>query len=555
MGRLLARPASAMTPSEDRGARPAADEKPEPPAYVVESGRRLSESLVWRLQRESYLRRGERAWLADRVPFYITSNTHIAGAYARVLVGFLRDLLANGSLDAAAPCYVLELASGPGQFAFLFLKKLLGMLRELPALARLRLRYVMSDLAPANVEAWRGRGSLKPFADAGLLDFAVFDIEHDRQLRLLQSGETLDPGTVGNPLTVIANYVFDSTAQDVFWIRSGVLHEGRATLLSSRQADELADPEALERLTVRYEQRPASFPCYDDETLDRVLAGYASRLGDTSLLFPIGALRAVRSLAALAGGRLLLVSGDKGYTQESELLARGDPLLTLHGGGCFSMMVNYHAIGLYLREMGGQVLHSASHDKRLKVSAFLLGGAEGAFPETASAFRQAIDGFSPADYYVLASGLHKDQPPPPLGLILSLVKLGGFDPHLLLRFAGPLAQQAHDAPEPQRLELLRALEKCWEHFYPMDADLPFELGRIYAALERPADALRFYLESLKLYGEHQATLFNAGLCLCRLQRPREALRLMERALAVKEDYAPAREWRVKIQDELAGSGS
>ncbi len=539
-----------MTPNEDRQVVPSTRAEA---VFVVESGKRLSESLLWRLQRESYQQRGEQAWLADQVPYYITSNTHIAGAYARVLVGFLRDQVNAGAAAGEAPFHVLELASGHGQFAFLFLQKVLALVREIPALAGLRLRYVMSDLARANVESWRGRAGLQPFVDAGVLDFAVFDIERDRQLKLLHSGETLEAGSLRNPLTVVANYAFDTTAQDVFWVRGGVLLEGLATLLSSREADELADPKALERLVVRYEQRPAPAACYDDGALNRVLAGYAARLGDTSLLFPIGALRAVRGLAALAGGRLLLLSGDKGYTQESELLSRGDPQLALHGG-CFSMMVNYHAIGLSLRELGGSVLHGATHDKRLKVSAFLLGGADGSFPETASAFRQAIDGFSPADYYLLASGLRRE-PAPSLEVILSLLKLGGFDPHLLLRFAGTITQQVREAGEPQRRELLRVLERCWEHFYPMGADLPFELGRIYGALDRPADALRFYTESLRLYKEHPATLFNVGLCLCRLQRPREALAFMERALALKEDYAPAREWRIKLQDQLAGSGS
>jgi tetratricopeptide (TPR) repeat protein len=85
----------------------------------------------------------------------------------------------------------------------------------------------------------------------------------------------------------------------------------------------------------------------------------------------------------------------------------------------------------------------------------------------------------------------------------------------------------------------------------MDKDLPFELGRISAALDRPADALRFYLESLKRYREHPATLFNIGLCLYRLQRRAEALAYMERALGLNGTYAPAREWRVRIQGELA----
>jgi hypothetical protein len=525
----------------------------EPAGVPLETNERLSDSLVWRLQRESYSRRGEKAWLTDQVPYYVTSNTFIAGACARVVLGHLRDRAAAAALDFEAPSYVVELAGGSGQFGFLFLKKLLACVREIPALARLRLRYVMTDLAPANVEAWRSRDSLKPFVEAGLLDFATFDLERDTQITLVHSGETLSAGSLRNPLSVIAHYTFDTTAQDVFWVREGALHEGLVTTLSSREEPDLTEPELLARLTTRYEQRPARSDYYDDEALNRVLAGYRSRLGNTSFLFPIGALKGIRSLMALAGGRLLLLSGDKGYTHEAELVARGDPELTLHGGQCFSMMVNYHAIGLYFRERGGRALHAGTRDRRLKVSAFLLGGGEDAFPETESAFGREIDGFGPCEYYALAAGIRKQLPAAPLDVILALVKLGGWDPHLVFHFAGPLAEQAKSASETLRHELVRALEKCWEHFYPMDLDLPFELGRIYAALDRPTDALRFYLESLKRYHEHPATLFNVGLCLYRLQRPREALAFMERALGLNEGYAPAREWRVRIQGELAGT--
>ena len=519
----------------------------------LETSERLSDSLVWRLQRESYTRRGDKAWLTDRVPYYVTSNTFIAGACARVVLGYLRDGLAAADVDLDEPVYVVELAGGSGQFGFLFLKKLLACAREVPALARLRLRYVMTDLAPANVEAWRARDSLKPFVDSGLLDFATFDLERDTRIALVHSGETLVAGSLRNPLSVIAHYAFDSTAQDAFWVRAGNLHEGLVTTLSSREEPDLAEPELLTRLTTRYEQRPARSDYYDDEAMNRVLASYRSRLGDTSFLFPIGALKGIRNLMALAGDRLLLLSGDKGYTHEDELIARGDPQRTLHGGQCFSMMVNYHAIGLYFRERGGRALHAGTREKRLKVSAFLLGSAENACPETEAAFRREIDGFGPCEYYELASGFRKQLPAAPLDVILALVKLGGWDPHLIFHFAGPLAEQARSAPEPLRHELLRTLERCWEHFYPMDQDLPFELGRICAALDRPADALRFYVESLKRYHEHPATLFNVGLCLYRLQRPREALAFMERALGLNQGYAPAREWRVRIQAELAGA--
>jgi hypothetical protein len=537
---------------EQVGAGPPA---PESATFVLEEKKRLSESLIWRLQRDFYGQKGEEAWTTGRTPYYVTSNAFIANAYARVIAGFLRDCVRAssflGPLDPKAPVYILEVAAGSGKFGFLFLKKLLALKQRIPLLAGLNVRYVMTDLVPANLEAWRARDRFRPFVEAGVLDFATFDLERDDKITLTHSGETLSAGTLRNPLAVVANYAFDTTAQDAFWIKEGALQESLVTTASTRkEKDGLPDPETLKRVSTRYEQRPVEDDYYEDDVFNRILAAYRTRLGDTSFLFPIGALKGIRNLMAMASGRMLLLSGDKGYTHEDELTVRADPQMALHGG--FSMMVNYHAVGLYFRERGGLALHSSSRNKSLKVSAFLSGAPEALFAETRSAFHQAIDGFGPCEYYTLVTGIRKELPAPSLDVILGLLRVGEGDPHLVSLFAIPLADQAKKAPDPVRRELVRALEQAWDHFYPMDHDLPFELGRIYSALERPLDALRCYLESLRLYREHPATLFNAGLCLYRLQRPQEALRLMERALAVQEGYGPAREWRIRLQSELAG---
>jgi hypothetical protein len=528
---------------------------PESATFVLEEKRRLSDSVIWRLQRDFYGQKGEEAWLTGRTPYYVTSNTFIANAYARVVAGFLRDCAGAssnlGPLDRKAPVYILEVASGSGKFGFLFLKKLLALKQRIPLLAGLNFRFVMTDLVPANLKAWQSRDRFRPFLEAGVLDFATFDLERDEKITLAHSGETLSVGTLRNPLAVIANYAFDTTAQDAFWIKGGALAESLVTTASTqKEKDGLPDPETLKRISTRYEQRPVEDDYYDDEAMNRILAAYRTRLGDTSFLFPIGALKGIRTLMAMASGRLLLLSGDKGYTHEDELTVRSDPQMALHGG--FSMMVNYHAIGLYFRERGGLALHSSSRDKRLKVSAFLTGAPEAMLAETRSAFHQAIDGFGPCEYFTLVTGLRKELPAPSLDVLLGLLRIGEGDPHLISLVSVPLAEQAKKAPDPVRRELVRVLEQAWDYFYPMDHDLPFELGRIYSGLERPLDALRCYLESLRLYKEHPATLFNAGLCLYRLQRPQEALTLMERALKVEEGYGPAREWRIRLQSELAG---
>src|SRR5262245_21134100 len=94
------------------------------PQYVLEGPRRLSESIVWRLQREFYTRVGPEAWKPKGVPSFVTNNAFIARAYARVAVALLRDLLRTGTLDARQPLHVFELGGGAGRFTYLFLRAL-----------------------------------------------------------------------------------------------------------------------------------------------------------------------------------------------------------------------------------------------------------------------------------------------------------------------------------------------------------------------------------------------------------------------------------------------
>jgi hypothetical protein len=530
------------------------DKATEPAGFVLEQGRRLSESFVWRFQREGYARLGAQAWLGEKVPWFVTSNAFIAKAYARVVLGFLRDHLAGAGqgapLDSTSPLVIVELAAGSGHFAFLFLKKLAALMRALPSLAGLPLRYVMTDLAPSNLEAWKRNERLQPFVRDGILDFALFDVERDQSLKLETSGQTLTAGSSPNPLVVIANYTFDTTSQDAFFVKEGGLHEGLVTISSSQAGDEgLSDPDLVKRISTRYELRAVADGYYEDPVLNRVLAVYRERLGDTGFLFPVGAFRGLHNLIELSGKRLLLLSADKGYAHEEEIQGRVDPKIALHGR-CFSMMVNYHAVGLYFREDGGFPLHAPNRDTHLKVSAFVLGGPEHAFPETRLAYEEAIAGFGPYDYHTLLNSLWKDKAaPPPLEAILALLKLSEWDYHVVLHFASAIVARVKDAPSLLRRDLVAALEAVDAHFYPMDRDLPFEIARIMGALDRPLEALRHYHQSLKRFGEHHVTLYNAGLCCYRLERPEEALALMKRALEVKPGYGPARDWRNRLEGE------
>ncbi|HET8645783.1 MAG TPA: hypothetical protein VFO85_09860, partial [Vicinamibacteria bacterium] len=331
----------------------------------------------------------------------MTSNPFFARGMARVVLGFLRDLAAAPQgLDRALPLDVLELAAGSGQFAFSFLRALRELKDAVPGLAPLRVRYVMTDFAQSNVSAWRRHERLRPFVDEGLLDFALFDLERDREVRLLESGRPL---AAGNPLVVLANYAFDSTRQDCFRVQGGVLvQELVTTLVAGEGAFDLSDPGLLERIRLRFQATSMPAAYYDDPLSNRVLEGYRQRLEDTTLLFPVGAIECLRRLIDLSGGRLFLLCGDKGAAHEQELAGRGDPVMTLHGD-CFSFVVNLDAVGRYFEEGGGFALHAAHHTPGFQVSAFLAGFAGGTLPETRHAFEAEIEHFGPIQYFTLVN--------------------------------------------------------------------------------------------------------------------------------------------------------
>jgi hypothetical protein len=522
---------------------------------LIERGRRLSESMIWPLQRAFYERSGLAAWKPKAVPFYITSNAFTARAYARTVAGFLRDLVAAGPplFDPAAPVYVVELASGSGQFACLFLRRLLEIREAVPSLRALDIRYVMTDFARSSVDAWPAHERLAPFFDRGQLDCATFDLESDRELRL-RSGTVLAAGTVANPLIAIANYTFDSTTQDAFQVEDGFLHERLAAVYSPQEEPDRGDPAMLPRIELRWETAPIAGRRYEDPLAERVLERRRREMPVASFLLPTGAFRCVRSLWELTGGRLLLLCGDKALSRPDELAHRDPPRFYVHGGGCFSFQLDLLALAQYFEAGGGQALVVASRDQRFKVGAY-LGPLPGLSPdETRLAFRDEQESFSPAAYYALVYGLRSTTTDAPLEVLLSQLRLGGHDYELVFSWRETLAKKAADAPPWLQAELADALDRVWEEYFPMQRDLALELGRMLLALKRPERALFFCRESLRLAGPHPLTLLSAGYACARLGREREALAYIEQSLAQDGENAAGRNLRDQLRRRLGDGG-
>ena len=522
---------------------------------ILDKGKPLSQSILWKLQRNFFEGQGIEAWRQGTVPHYITSNPFIANAYAKVVFGFIRDCTgvtgdsANDSFppfDPNHPLYIIELGSGSGRFAYHFLKKFLdiygsSVLKDIP------FTYVMTDFTERNIDFWRTHQSLKPLVEGGVLDFALFDTQCDEEIKLTQSGDVLDPGIVKNPMVAIANYFFDSIPQDAFFIQGGQLHEGLVTVTSYQQEADLHDPDLLSRVEISYDKNPTEPDYYENPNWNEILESYQKRLDDTAFLFPCAALKCIENLSNLSGGRLLVVSGDKGYSHEEDLLGRGEPAITRHGS--FSMMVNYHAIGKYVQKQGGQSLQTTHRHAHLNISAFILGRHPGGHTETLQAYRQAIETCGPDDFYTLKKAIEHEYDSWTLEQLLAYIRLSGFDAKIALACYPALMDRIEHATESEKQELYRVIQKVWDAYYPVaeEQDLAYHLGVLLYELDYYDEALDFFSRSHEFYGHDATVAYNMSLCHYGLRQMGEALEQLKKALTLEPDFEDARAMLIEIE--------
>jgi len=524
-------------------------------AITLERQQRLSVSRLWRLQRNFFDSKGIEAWRAGYVPHHITSNPFIADAYAKVVFGFLRDCRDSDAvpLDLRQPVYIVELGSGPGRFAYLFLKKFLALQRN-SVLKNIPIRYVMTDLAERNLEHARAHPWLQSFVDEGSLDFARFDIEQDQQLKLMHSRETICAKDLVNPLIVIANYVFDGVPQDAFFVSEGRLFETLVTLTTPRKEKDPDDPEILSRLELSYDYNQVNRNYYRDASWNRILLDYKQRLSQTAFLFPTAALQCVRNLQEVANGRMLLLSGDRGYSEDQSLKqGNGKPALSLHGS--FSMMVDYQIIGEYCRQLGAQVLHPPPPTRHLNISAFMFGDSPGDFVETRSAYADAIEKFGPDSFFTLKEVVAQIYDVLSLDEMLAFLRLSGWDYRRLWECLPVLKKHLADLSDFQKQQLHEAIVKVWDSYLPIgeEIDLAFELGTFLLEMEFHEEALEFLQRSIELYGRAPGTAYNIAVCYYGLGQTDRALDYLHDALSLDPEFAEARDLCAELESKLSKS--
>lgn len=474
-------------------------------ANIIESEKRLSESLLWELQKTAYQQFGPSAWSKKGVPFYLTSTPMIAHHYASIVLGFLRDLLKQNA-DVSQPIYIFDLGAGSGRFSYLFLKHFLSMLNQVLPSFPFKIRYIMTDITHQNIDFWQKHPLMEPFIDAGILDFAIYHHEEKEPLKLIKSDQILGEGSIKNPAVLIGNYFFDTIPQDLFRIKDLQFEEGRVTLKLSDKIDfdpeKKIDPDWISELDLSYTYyliEDSENYYKGDKAISAFLFEYASKISDATFLFPVGAFQTLQYFSKLSPRGYLLICSDQGVASVSQVKENKQPAISLHD--TFSFPVDYHAIADYFKKNGGIGWLTSMPDPIFVVMSGVWKGHFEKYRETEFAFRNTLDAFEPKDYWYIINGVVESNPALSLENLISFLKLGHWDPINAYFFQEAMLKQIPKASERSKKMLIQVIHRIWEEYYPVsygEQEFIQNFGKMMLLLGRFEDAELFFDRANKL---------------------------------------------------------
>lgn len=495
---------------------------------VLEEYKRMSSSILWKLQTAAYCQFGPQAWSHKGVPFYVTSNPFTVRQYAQIVLGYFRDCIAPGSetpLDLSQPVYIVDLGAGTGRFGYLFIKTMTEFLSPL-TLCDIKICYIMTDISEKNLTFLQEHPYLQLYIKEGLLDFAFYRHDQKEPLQLLKSKKVLSQEHLVNPLVLIGNYFFDTIPQDLFRVRNKQLEEGRISISvpDKKELGELNsnNPNLIPHLICSFDYAPINDPgnYYSDfPALNNLLKLYTQQFENISFLFPSGAFQSIRYFSELSKGRMMLIAGDQGVETEDQIAKCGEPKLSLHG--TFSISVNYHSIAKYFISQNGIGLLTTLPDPQFVVIVAVLGGKDGSkFKETILSFQSHINYFGPVNYLNVINYTEREWGNPSLEYLLLLLKLGNWDPMAFNDFFDKIRNHLPKASEETKKQLKEILNNIWMNFYPTtpeEGNFVTNLGVLLYDIGDYNEAMLYFMRAMDLTGSNNPQLMqNMAACYKKL---------------------------------------
>lgn len=498
----------------------------------------LSKTCIWGMLEQVYREGGKGLW--ENIPYYVTSSTFIAQAYAELILYFLLDY-AN-CIDRSGPVYILEMGTGSGCLSFSLLKELYYQRQYFPQLKDVDLRYLMTDFSRNTIDSWLQDEQIAEHHRTGVLDFAIFKPEEQNRITTF-GDQVLSPETLKNPVIVIANYFFDSLRQDAFRVQNHklqeVLHSFSIASDSGVTRESLSlnpDFAALEKHETYVD---VALPRYELNVLNEVLSAYEQGFDNATIIFPVGAFKCLENLRALTGDRFVLISSDKGFTDPNFMLGLWEQSFCAHHG-IFSYPVNYDAIGRYINLLGGLNFSTNlwAYSVETQMSILLPDKPSDGFPLTHHYFTETVAKKNPINYLYFAQNILLQQDtcakPDLLKAYIGFVRTCNCDPIAFYLCADMMYNCLSEAPielKTQLAQLMNVVEQNYYHVRNRN-DVPYHIGKLRYMLDDYDGSLAALRRSIAYFGVNSFSAYYAAACCEMLNQAEDSLQLYKRALAL-----------------------
>lgn len=431
--------------------------------YLLEDETKFSESLLWSLQKKAYMDFGPKAWSEKGVPFYMTSNSFTARSYARVLARKIKE--------SDSKCFIFDLGSGCGKFAYFFVKSLLDF-----GIDSTRFSYVLCDMVQENLDFCKEHPRMQALINLGCVDFACFELYASKEIYLQQSGSVFESSS--GPLFLIANYFFDTVCQELYKVQDSKLYQGYVKTYSSKVFEDAMDPRLIEHLHFEYSYRLL-------EQSPKSLLGQSTYQGE--FLYPKGAVEVLDFFSQKA--QTCLLAGDQGsYDLHFSEISK-------HAS--FSFPVSYFFLEQYFLNKSGMSLKTEFPGREFVV--FLGADFEDFFLKRS--FEESISDFEPRDYWVLINSLEGHHDKLDLDALFMLLKLGNWDYNNFYLFTPRISELLVKAATKEHKRWIQLFSKVWQQFYPVsekEAVLPLNIAKCLYVLKYYDLAIYYLKECLEI---------------------------------------------------------
>ena len=504
-----------------------------PNHYTLESKIPFSQSMLWQLNRNFYDFKGPTAWSDNLVPAHLTSNSKVGKAYAAIIFGLLKDLGLKGRTKDKV--YILELGAGHGRLAFHTLVHLQRLVIN-SGLTLPPFCYVLSDFAQDNLFYFQQHPQLQEFFNQGQADVSFFDAESTEKLYLRLSKKTIETNDLEQPIICIANYFFDSIPNELFYVKNNTISSTTISIHSKDDpADQTKEP-IIKELKFYYTNTALNKPFYDVKILDDILEEYRKALKDSYLFFPKKAINCIDKVGALSKQGLMLLSIDKGFHELHDLENHKAPDIVTHGN-CFSLWVNFHALGNYCEKQGGKVIFPEYSTFHLELACLLFLKDGSTYKQTEVAYQNHVDDFGPDDFNSLKYVAYKNISKLELQDFIAFMRLGSYDSGLFIKLLPQFKSLSKRINFNERNRISQTMHRVWEMYFNINEslDLAYEMAGIFYDLGYYTDALDFFNYSVDHFGYKEDSYYNIVLCHYQLRQDK----LFHSTLAEAKETYPA----------------